>query len=103
MPEPTLAGISAQLSQLLLELRRGFHWIVGIQGTGFLVILGSVVSLFVALKGGGNQGYGAVAQLGERGLCKPEVVGSIPISSTKHRGAHRSDTISPTRVICDNP
>jgi hypothetical protein len=26
--------------------------------------------------------YGAVAQLGERGLCKPEVVGSIPISST---------------------
>ena len=27
--------------------------------------------------------HGAVAQLGERGLCKPEVVGSIPISSTK--------------------
>jgi hypothetical protein len=27
-------------------------------------------------------GHGAVAQLGERGLCKPEVVGSIPISST---------------------
>ena len=26
--------------------------------------------------------FGAVAQLGERGLCKPEVVGSIPISST---------------------
>jgi hypothetical protein len=26
---------------------------------------------------------GAVAQLGERWLCKPEVVGSIPISSTK--------------------
>jgi hypothetical protein len=26
---------------------------------------------------------GAVAQLGERGLCKPEVVGSNPISSTK--------------------
>jgi hypothetical protein len=25
---------------------------------------------------------GAVAQLGERWLCKPEVVGSIPISST---------------------
>ena len=25
---------------------------------------------------------GAVAQLGERGLCKPEVVGSIPSSST---------------------
>ena len=27
---------------------------------------------------------GAVAQLGERGLCKPEVVGSNPISSTKY-------------------
>ena len=27
---------------------------------------------------------GAVAQLGERGLCKPEVVGSIPICSTSH-------------------
>ena len=26
---------------------------------------------------------GAVAQLGERGLCKPEVVGSIPIISTR--------------------
>ena len=26
--------------------------------------------------------YGAVAQLGERRFCKPEVVGSIPISST---------------------
>jgi hypothetical protein len=26
---------------------------------------------------------GAVAQLGERGLCKPEVVGSIPIGSTR--------------------
>ena len=25
---------------------------------------------------------GDVAQLGERGLCKPEVVGSIPIIST---------------------
>ena len=29
---------------------------------------------------------GAVAQLGERGLCKPEVVGSIPISSTLQMG-----------------
>jgi hypothetical protein len=28
---------------------------------------------------------GAVAQLGERGLCKPEVVGSIPSSSTRSR------------------
>jgi hypothetical protein len=29
--------------------------------------------------------YGAVAQLGERELCKLEVVGSIPISSTNLR------------------
>ena len=29
-----------------------------------------------------SRSCGAVAQLGERGLCKPEVVGSIPISST---------------------
>ena len=28
--------------------------------------------------------YGDVAQLGERGLCKPEVVGSIPIVSTMY-------------------
>ena len=41
--------------------------------------------------------YGAVAQLGERWLCKPEVVGSIPISSTRSRarptdfGPHRVD------------
>ena len=26
--------------------------------------------------------YGALAQLGERGLCKPEVRGSIPLCST---------------------
>jgi len=26
---------------------------------------------------------GGLAQLGERGLCKPEVIGSIPISSTQ--------------------
>jgi hypothetical protein len=34
-------------------------------------------------------GHGAVAQLGERGLCKPEVVGSIPISSTEKKRAAR--------------
>jgi hypothetical protein len=28
--------------------------------------------------------FGDVAQLGERGLCKPEVVGSIPIISTSY-------------------
>ena len=34
--------------------------------------------------------FGAVAQLGERGLCKPEVVGSIPISSTDSRFSRRA-------------
>ena len=29
-----------------------------------------------------------VAQLGERGLCKPEVVGSIPIVSTRTIAGH---------------
>ena len=33
---------------------------------------------------------GAVAQLGERGLCKPEVVGSIPSGSTLSRRAARA-------------
>jgi hypothetical protein len=32
-----------------------------------------------------KQEKGAVAQLGERGLCKPEVVGSIPSSSTRSK------------------
>ena len=31
-----------------------------------------------------DESPGAVAQLGERRLCKPEVVGSIPISSTSY-------------------
>ena len=39
----------------------------------------------------GQDAYGAVAQLGGRGLCKPEVVGSIPISSTKNRKLRRKD------------
>lgn len=57
---------------------------------------------------------GAVAQLGERGLCKPEVVGSIPISSTNpehnltlrfHReppAPHRRVTPVLTASILDN-
>ena len=49
-----LEGISEQLSQLFLEHRRDFRWMVGIQVTGFLVIIGIMVSLFVALKGGGG-------------------------------------------------
>jgi hypothetical protein len=34
-----------------------------------------------------SRGKGAVAQSGERWLCKPEVVGSIPIGSTKKTSA----------------
>jgi hypothetical protein len=37
-----------------------------------------------------SSGYGAIAQLGERVLCKHEVVGSIPSGSTRwfdHRSA----------------
>ncbi len=34
-----------------------------------------------------TQAVGDVAQLGERGLCKPEVVGSIPIISTNVESA----------------
>ena len=37
----------------------------------------------MGLEDGSRSYVGAVAQLGERGLCKPEVVGSIPSSSTK--------------------
>jgi hypothetical protein len=32
-----------------------------------------------------SSGYGAIAQLGERVLCKHEVVGSIPSGSTSLR------------------
>ena len=35
-----------------------------------------------ARRGTGSPGFGAVAQLGERLLCKQEAVGSIPSSST---------------------
>ena len=41
----------------------------------------------------GTAGSGAVAQLGERGLCKPEVVGSNPISSTPAASASRSSGV----------
>ena len=34
---------------------------------------------------GGLPGSGAIAQLGERLLCKQEVVGSIPSGSTKRK------------------
>ncbi len=37
---------------------------------------------------GSEKECGDVAQLGERGLCKPEVVGSIPIVSTRTIAGH---------------
>jgi hypothetical protein len=36
---------------------------------------------------------GAVAQLGERLLCKQEVIGSIPFSSTSHNAECRSKQV----------
>ena len=33
-----------------------------------------------------EKGYGGLAQLGERLLCKQEVSGSIPLISTKPKG-----------------
>lgn len=38
----------------------------------------------------GSQPNGGVAQLGERWLCKPEVAGSIPVTSTGRRRQPRS-------------
>ena len=37
----------------------------------------------------GGERSGAVAQLGERLLCKQEVIGSIPFSSTSRRAERR--------------
>ena len=41
---------------------------------------------------------GAVAQLGERELCKLEVVGSIPIGSTKATGSFVQGSIAKSFV-----
>ena len=38
-------------------------------------------------------GHGALAQLGERRLCKPEAIGSIPIRSTKSLRDERSEEL----------
>ena len=38
-----------------------------------------------------SSGYGAIAQLGERLLCKQEVAGSIPAGSTRAAGARCED------------
>src|SRR3954467_3266149 len=58
-------------------------------------------------------GHGALAQLGERRLCKPEVTGSIPVRSTheaagngaflsKRRRCSRTSSFLPFRSVeCD--
>ena len=45
---------------------------------------------------------GAIAQLGERLLCKQEVIGSIPIGSTSYRlsGIRPCDERCARRVQC---
>jgi hypothetical protein len=40
----------------------------------------------------GCRSPGAIAQLGERLLCKQEVIGSIPIGSTSNKQVTRSDS-----------
>jgi hypothetical protein len=42
---------------------------------------------------------GALAQLGERRLCKPEVTGSIPVRSTRESGQKLHDWAQYS-VIC---
>ena len=51
-----------------------------------LITRGSVVRVH---NGPPSKIIGALAQLGERGLCKPEVRGSIPLCSTKFSTAVR--------------
>ena len=50
-------------------------------------------------------GHGGVAQLGERLLCKQEVIGSIPFTSTTAsiHGATRNNSNCPTRVQASAP
>jgi hypothetical protein len=43
---------------------------------------------------------GALAQLGERRLCKPEVTGSIPVRSTIERPRKRGLSVSRTEDAC---
>ena len=46
-------------------------------------------------------GIGAIAQLGERLLCKQEVVGSIPSGSTKLRLVEPADSLAlPCSLRC---
>ena len=40
-------------------------------------------------------GFGDVAQLGERWLCKPEVAGSIPVVSIVSPPAHWGALVNP--------
>ena len=51
---------------------------------------------------------GAIAQLGERLLCKQEVIGSIPIGSTNFRAPNNLQSrvfarVLATRLLFNNP
>src|SRR3546814_14953734 len=56
--------------------------------------------LAAAPRGRGVRAIGGVAQLGERELCKLEVVGSIPIASTTELG-HGRRWAGPVRILRD--
>lgn len=45
---------------------------------------------------------GGLAQLGERGLCKPEVEGSIPLPSTREFGSLLRKSSDPRQQVTDN-
>ena len=51
-------------------------------GLGERVFIGFLECCRAALLVGFSFGEGGVAQLGERRLCKPEVIGSNPFTST---------------------
>ena len=50
-----------------------------------------------------KQQRGAIAQLGERWLCKPEVAGSIPAGSTDVKGSPRGGSDCDCRGKCAGP
>ena len=58
------------------------------RGPGRRLRIPSLIRSFVARSGFGGQARlwrGGIAQLGERLLCKQEVIGSIPFASTTSR------------------
>ncbi len=55
-------------------------------------------SLHVNRRIGNLESLGAVAQLGERPLCKREVGGSIPLGSTQDSQRQSQSALSPHRA-----